>query len=134
MSFTQEADHQQLCSADSDRPSGLSKGPIPVAEDEAPRAAVIGRNEGRGMPDMAGEVPSEADPSASSCGKLTPQQVIAATVNEASASMRAQVAEQKDDVQHDRARSSQPSLLLNGQRGSGSAVSGGLDSRRVDNP
>jgi len=129
-----KADHRQLCSADSARPSGLSKGPIPVPEDEAPRAAVIGENEGRGMPDMAGEVPSEAEPSASSHGTLTPQQVIAATVREASASMQEQVAKQNDDVQHDRARSNQPSLLPNGLRGNGSAVNGGLESRRIDNP
>ena len=109
----------------------MSKGPIPVNAEEAPRAAVIGENEGRGMPDMAGSVPSAADASASAQGTLTPQQVIAGTVDEASASMQEQSAEPREALQSN-ARSGQPSLIPNGQRVQGSGANGRLQSHRVD--
>lgn len=120
-----------MFSADAGRPSSLSKGPIPVNLDEAPRAAVIGENEGRGMPDMAEGVPSATEASALSQGTLAPQQVIAKTVGEASASMQEQSAEPREGLQNN-ARSSQPSLIPNGQRGQGAAVNGRLQSHRVD--
>lgn len=122
---------QKLFPADAGRPSGLSKGPIPVNLDEAPRAAVIGENEGRGMPDMDGAVPSEAAPSTSSQGTLAPQQVIAQTVRETSASMQAQSAEPGGGLQTG-ARSSQPSLLPNGQRRHAPGVNGRLEPPTAD--
>lgn len=122
---------RQASPADAGRPSGLSRAPVPVNMDEAPRAAVIGENEGRGMPDMAARVSPEADTSASSQGTLAPQQVIAKTVSEASANMQERSAEPSGGVQN-RARSSQPSLIPKGQRGPHSAVNGSLQSHRVD--
>ena len=92
----------------------------------------MGENEGRGMPDMARRVPSEAAPSASSHGTLTPQQVIGKTVSEATVSMQEQSAEANEGGVQGRARSSQPSLIPNGQRGHSSAANGRLQSHRVD--
>ncbi len=83
------------------------------------------------MPDMAEAVPSAADTPASSQGTLAPQQVIAETVSEASASMQQQSAEPRAALQSN-ARSSQPSLIPNGQRGQGAALNGRLQSHRVD--
>ena len=117
--------------ADAGRPSGLSRGPIPVNQEEAPRAAIIGENEGQGMPDMAARIFPEADTSASPQGALAPQQVIAKTVSEASASMQERAADPTGGAQSG-ARSSQPSLIPNGQRAPHSAVNGSVQSHRVD--
>ena len=102
-------------SAEPAKLSTLSRGPVDGAA--VPRAAVIGANEGLDMPDMAQDVPSHAEASASSSGALTPSQVIAATVSEASTFMH-----EKPDVQgaaqasaeQGADSSSQPSLLPNG--------------------
>lgn len=102
-----------------------------MSVDEAPRAAVVGENEGRGMPDMAVGVTSAAETPASAQGALAPQQVIAKTVNEASASMQQQSAEPREALQNS-AGNSQPSLIPNGQRDQRSALNGRLQSHRVD--
>ena len=81
------------------------------------KAAVIGANEGQDMPDMAQNVPSHAEPSASSSGALTPGQVIAATVSEASTFMQDKPAEPgaaQAPAKQGADSSSQPSLLPNG--------------------
>ena len=98
----------------------------------APQAAVIGENEGQDMPEMGEGVAPEADPLASSQGTLAPQQVIAKTVTEATASMQEQSAAAGDGRLQTGARSSQPSLIPNSQRGHTSAMNGGLRSHRVD--
>ena len=113
--------------------SHSAKGPVPVDLGEAPRAAVIGENAGQDMPDM--RVPADAPPSASSSGGvLTPRQVIAATVVEASASMREQSLQQNGSQMGSRARSSQPSLIPNGKHGGAQALSESLQSHRVGSP
>ena len=70
------------------------------------------------MPDMAQNVPSHAEPSASTSEALTPSQVIAATVSEASTFMQDQPtkqgAAQAPAKQGAADSSSQPSLLPNG--------------------
>ena len=78
---------------------------------------MIGANEGVGMPDMAQNVPSHTEPSASSSGALTPSQVIAATVSGASTFMQEQPAVQggaQASAKQGADSSRQPSLLPNG--------------------
>ena len=113
--------------------SHSAKGPVPVDLGEAPRAAVIGENTGRDMPDM--RVPADAPPSASSSGGvLMPRQVIAATIAEASASMQEQSSQQNGAQIGSRARSSQPSLIPNGKHGGAQVLRESLQSHRVGSP
>lgn len=121
-------------SADDARLSSHSAtGPVPVDLGDAPRAAVIGENAGRDMPDM--RIPADAPPSASSSGGvLTPRQVIAATVVEASASMQQQSSQQNGSQMGSRAHNSQPSLIPNGKHGGAQALSESLHSHRVGSP
>ena len=78
---------------------------------------MIGANEGLGMPDMAENVSSHTEASASSSGALTPSQVIAATVSEATTFMQEKPAVQgaaQASAKQGADSSSQPSLLPNG--------------------
>lgn len=89
------------------------------------------------MPDMGLEVSLDAQPSASAGETLTPRQVIAATVNQASASMQGDSAQQQKGAQAQcGARSSQPSLIIStgSQRGKGPTLNGGLQSHQIASP